>query len=80
MAVLEGFKESIHPALVGAFGLAGAVFFGTKVAGLCSSRSYRRSSGRAALAPPPPAIGTDFSYCIVCHVGWQLDKETLPHR
>jgi hypothetical protein len=32
MAVLEGFKK-VSIALVGAFGLAGAVFFGFKVAG-----------------------------------------------
>jgi hypothetical protein len=36
MAVLEGFKK-VSIALVGAFGLAGAVFFGFKVAELCSS-------------------------------------------
>jgi hypothetical protein len=37
MAVLEGFKVSI--ALVRAFGLAGAVFFGFKVAGAFSSQT-----------------------------------------
>jgi hypothetical protein len=40
MAVLEGFKVSI--ALVGAFGLAGAVFFGFKVAELLAARLQAR--------------------------------------
>jgi hypothetical protein len=53
MAVLEGFKK-VSIALVGAFGLAGAVFFGFKVAGAFSSRATGTGLlGRAALAPPP---------------------------
>jgi hypothetical protein len=68
MAVLEGFKK-VSIALVGAFGLAGAVFFGFKVAGAFVAADYRHGIlGRAALAPPPPAIGTDFLlYRLPCY-------------
>jgi hypothetical protein len=40
MAVLEGFKK-VSIALVGAFGLAGAVFFGFKVAGAVAAEQAR---------------------------------------
>jgi hypothetical protein len=59
MAVLEGFKK-VSIALVGAFGLAGAVFFGFKVAGAFSSRSYRHGSTWKSCISAT-TIGTDFS-------------------
>jgi hypothetical protein len=65
MAVLEGFKKVSITCQT--FGLAGAVFFGFKVE-LCSSRAGTGLLGRAALAPPPPAIGTDFLlYRLPCY-------------
>jgi hypothetical protein len=61
MAVLEGFKK-VSIALVGAFGLAGAVFFGFKVAGaFVAAELQARDYLKSCISATTTAIGTDFS-------------------
>jgi hypothetical protein len=83
MAVLEGFKK-VSIALVGVW------LSRCRILWFQSSRSFVAAGatgtgllGRAALAPPPPAIGTDFSivsFAMLLAVISMIIKRPLPHR